>query len=150
MIYLFLDFDGVLHTHSGKRFSLVENFAKVLKKFPEVKIVFSTSWREYSTVEFLSSYLPEELHSQCVGMTPWFKESMKYPRYNEIQHYLKENNITEDWLAVDDLASLFPPDCPNLFLVNGREGITKETAKVLQKTIKDMLAQANKKTKLKS
>ena len=146
MIYLFLDFDGVLHTHNGKRFSLVENFSKVLKKFPEVKIVFSTSWREYSTVEYLSAFLPVDIQSQCVGMTPWFKESMKYPRYYEIQQYLKVNNITEDWLAVDDLAALFPPDCTNLFLVNGKEGMSKENAKTLQKRLKEMIKNSNKKT----
>lgn len=139
MIYLFLDFDGVLHTHSGKRFSLVNDFAKVIKKFPQVKIVFSTSWREYATVEFLSSYLPEEIQEQCVGMTPWFKGDIKHIRYQEIQKYLQDNNIQESWIAVDDLAVLFPPNCENLFLVNGREGITKPTAKLLEKRIKALL-----------
>lgn len=139
MLYLFLDFDGVLHTHSGKRFSLVDNFAKVLRKYPQVKIVFSTSWREYSSIENLKNYLPQSLHSQCVGMTPWFKESMKHPRFHEIQHYIKENEIKSNWLALDDLAVLFPPDCENLFLINGREGISTTVAKVLERKIKYLL-----------
>lgn len=148
MLYLFLDFDGVLHTHNGKRFSLVDNFAKVLKKYPQVKIVFSTSWREYSTVEFLKEYLPVSLHNQCVGMTPWFKESMKHPRFHEIQQYLKENNIQDNWLAVDDLAVLFPLDCENLFLVNGRDGISPAVAKILERKIKYLLRKSAVKNSL--
>lgn len=135
-MYLFLDFDGILHTHSGKRFSLVEHFLKTMKKHPDVKIVFSTSWREYTPVENLKAFLPAELHKQCVGKTPWIKENIKHIRYEEIQQYLKENKITEPWLAVDDLAVLFPPSCENLFLINGKEGLNKENAKLLNQRIR--------------
>lgn len=143
MLYIFLDFDGVLHTHNGKKFSLVNNFAHVVKKYPEVKIVFSTSWREYSTIENLKEYLPEIIHKQCIGVTPWFKESMKNPRFYEIQQYLEENKMKDNWLAIDDLASLFPPDCKNLFLVDGREGISASTAKLMERKIKYMLRKSS-------
>lgn len=139
MLYLFLDFDGVLHTHSGKKFSLVNDFAKVIEKYPQVKIVFSTSWREYATLDFLKSFLPIELHDQCIGMTPWMKTEVKHVRYQEIQKYLEENNIKSPWIAVDDLSVLFPSGCENLFLVNGREGMNKSTAKLLEKRIKKEL-----------
>lgn len=139
MLYFFVDFDGVVHTHNGKRFSLVENLANVVKKFPEVKIVFSTSWREHSSLDFLKSFFPKNIQEQCVGMTPWIRENIHHVRYHEIQKYLLDNNITSPWLAIDDLAILFPPDCEHLFLVNGREGVTKPTAKLLEKRIKSML-----------
>lgn len=138
MLYIFLDFDGVLHTHNGKRFSLVKNFESVMRCYPEVKIVFSTSWREYSNLENMKKFLPESLHEQCVGLTPLFKKDIKHIRYEEIMHYVKENNI-DNWLAIDDLSVLFPPGCDNLFLVNGSEGISPSVAKILKKKIKYLL-----------
>lgn len=141
MLYFFVDFDGVVHTHNGRRFSLVENLAKVVRKFPEMKIVFSTSWREHATLEFLKNFFPEDIQHQCVGMTPWIRENIHHVRYHEIQQYLKENNIKNPWLAIDDLAILFPQNCENLFLVNGREGVTKPTAKLLEKRIKEIIQQ---------
>lgn len=139
MLYFFVDFDGVVHTHNGKRFSLVENLVKVVKKFPEVKIVFSTSWREHATLDYLKDFFPETIHDQCVGMTPLILEKIKHVRYHEIKKYLETNNITSEWLAIDDLAVLFPPDCENLFLVNGREGLNKSNAKLLEKKIQQIL-----------
>lgn len=143
MLYLFVDFDGVVHTHNGKRFSLVENLAKVIRKFPEIKVVFSTSWREHSTMDYLKDFFPENIHNQCVGMTPIIREKITYVRYHEIQKYLQDNNITDSWLAIDDLAVLFPPGCASLFLVNGREGITKSNAKLLENRIKQILKHQN-------
>lgn len=139
MLYLFVDFDGVVHTKNGKRFSLVENLATVVKKFPEVKIVFSTSWREHSTLEFLKSFFPKDIQDQCVGVTPLIRDNIMHVRYHEIQKYLVANHITDSWLAIDDLAILFPPNCEYLFLVNGSEGLTKATSKLLEKCIKNIL-----------
>ena len=37
-LYIFLDFDGVIHTNSGKRFSQLDNFINVIKKHPDLKL----------------------------------------------------------------------------------------------------------------
>jgi hypothetical protein len=132
---IFLDFDGVLHTNNGKKFSLMKNLEKVVKKCPNIKIVFSTSWREYSSLENLTKYFSEEIKEKCIGMTPFFSEQVQHVRYYEILKYLEENKVSEPWIAVDDLKVLFPPDCENLFLVKGNEGLSDNNANLLIKKI---------------
>lgn len=145
MLYIFLDFDGVLHTQNGRRFSLIDNFSQVIKNYPQINIIFSTSWREYSSLDQLKNYFPEYLHKQCVGVTPLIREPIEHVRFHEIQQYIKKHNITEQWLAIDDMAILFPKDCNNLFLVDGKKGLYEEVAKVLEKKIKYLLESSIKK-----
>jgi hypothetical protein len=136
-VYLFLDFDGVLHKNGGKRFEHIDIFAKAIQKY-DVKIVFSTSWREYSSVAKLSAYLPESLKDKCVGLTPMIKENIKSPRYHEILQYIENNNVTEEWIAIDDMRVLFPLFCKNLFLVDGSEGFTTKYIKLLRDRIEKL------------
>lgn len=133
--YIFIDFDGVLHRTHGTRFECVEVFAKAIMNL-DIKIVFSTSWREYSTVERLANFLPEKIRSKCVGKTCVIRESIPHSRYYEIMEYVKEHNIT-DWIAIDDMKVLFPPDCPNLLLIDGAKGFTKHDIKRLHERLKD-------------
>lgn len=131
--YIFLDFDGVLNIHGKKTFYRAQHFAEIVAPIPNVKIVFSTSWREYSTLEKLTAYLPASIHDKCVGMTPVIKHSMKYPRYHEILLYADKHNISKlHWLALDDMACLFPPQCENLILVNSKIGFSKQEAKKIK------------------
>jgi hypothetical protein len=137
--YLFVDFDGVMHRNGHKAFEHAEYFGKIISQIShmtdvEVRIVFSTSWREYQTVERLANYLPKQIHARCVGKTPLIRESMPHPRFQEIMMYVKEHGIDDkDWVALDDMACLFPPSCPNLILIDGSKGFTKADAKKLRK-----------------
>jgi hypothetical protein len=142
--YIFLDFDGVMHRNGHKAFEYAEYFAKVVAPMEDVKIVFSTSWREYKTVENLAAYLPKSIQSKCVGKTPLIRESTIYPRYKEIMMYTNEKGIADrDWVALDDMACLFPANHPNLILVDGSQGFTKKVAKILrQKLIYDPLKES--------
>jgi hypothetical protein len=137
--YIFADFDGVMHRNGHKAFEYAEYFAKVVLQMShmtdfEFKIVFSTSWREYQSVERLTNYFPKQIHDKCVGKTPLIRESMPHPRFQEIMMYTKEHGIDDrDWVALDDMACLFPPGCPNLILIDGSRGFTKADAKRLRK-----------------
>ncbi len=134
--YLFVDFDGVMHRNGHKAFEYAEYFGKVISsmKDVEIKIIFSTSWREYSTVERLANYLPKNIRHLCVGKTPLIQHSISHPRFEEIMMYNKENGIEDkDWVALDDMACLFPSNCPNLILIDGSKGFTKADAKKLRK-----------------
>lgn len=133
-VYLFLDFDGVLHKNGSKAFEQADLFAKAISNY-DVKIVFSTSWREYSNLEKLKVRLPLNIQEKCVGLTPVIKEKMPHPRYHEIQKYLKDNK----WIALDDMRVLFPVNCPELFLLNGSEGFTKHAIKLLRTRIENLL-----------
>lgn len=134
--YIFVDFDGVLHRNGHKRFECAEYFAKIVSAMDDVKIVFSTSWREYSSVETLTAYLPKSIQSKCVGKTPLIRESTVFPRYKEIMLYNNAHGIADrDWVAIDDMACLFPSGCPNLVLVDGSKGFSKKDAQLLQEKI---------------
>jgi hypothetical protein len=52
-MYLFLDFDGVLHRTGGVEppFSHVDHLAHTLADFPNVQVVISSSWREVYSLE---------------------------------------------------------------------------------------------------
>lgn len=133
-IYLFLDFDGVLHRNNHKAFECVQLFANTIQNY-NVNIVFSTSWREYSTLEKLKAYLPLSIQDKCIGLTPVIKEKIKHIRFAEINQYISVNNIVENWIALDDMRMLFPLDCPQLFLINGSEGFTEKNVQQLKETI---------------
>lgn len=135
--YIFLDFDGVLHRNGKLRFECVDVFAKAIASLDHVKIVFSTSWREYASVEKLTAYMPESIQDKCIGKTIVIKEPVTQPRYKEIMLYLKQHNIADtDWIAIDDMRSLFPLNCPNLFLIDGSKGFSQGHIKKLQDMLK--------------
>lgn len=134
--YIFLDFDGVLHRNGHKAFECAEYFSKIVAPLADVKIVFSTSWREYKKVEELAAYLPKNIQSKCVGKTPLIREFGAYPRYKEIMLYTNDKGIADrDWIALDDMACLFPPNLPNLILVDGSKGFGKKDAKILKEKL---------------
>ncbi len=130
--YIFLDFDGVLNINGQQSFYRAQHFAEVVSPLDHVKTVFSTSWREYSTVEKLASYLPKKIQHKCVGMTPFIREHLTHIRYKEIMLYVNQHGIEqENWVALDDLAVLFPKNCDNLILVNPKTGFSRREEKIL-------------------
>lgn len=56
-MFLFLDFDGVLHPEplygDGELFCRLPLLEALLREFPEVSIVVSSTWRDTRTVEEL-------------------------------------------------------------------------------------------------
>lgn len=131
--YIFLDFDGVMHKNGHTAFSRADYFAKVVSSMEDVKIVFSTSWREYATVEKLTAYLPKKIQHKCVGKTPLITDSTVYSRFKEILLYTEQHNISDnDWVALDDMACLFPSKNPNLILVDGSKGFSEKDAIILK------------------
>ncbi len=132
--YIFLDFDGVMHPDGKQAFSCAEYFADCIKDKNNLFIVFSTSWREYSTIEKLSSYLPSSIRNKCIGKTPLLKNHYKHVRYHEIMAYNSEKLIGDNnWIALDDMAIIFPPNCKNLILTNPRNGFGEREAHLVHK-----------------
>jgi len=58
---LFLDFDGVLHPMNRATgvFSLLPHFEQVMRDYPGVDIVVSSTWRETYSIEELRSVFPK-------------------------------------------------------------------------------------------
>ena len=144
MIYLFLDFDGVLQPFEGRhRHSLFQGIdgapdakrlADVLKPFPAVRIVISSSRREGRTLDELRELLPRRLSWRVIGMTPVLPivsgTDVAGSRYREIDLYLGQYPAAQHWLALDDDASLFPPGLPYLILCE--DGFDERAARRLE------------------
>lgn len=136
--YIFLDFDGVLHAYGRPKFELVPKFQDVVENY-DVRIVFSTSWREYQSLSQLQSHFHPKITHKLVGLTPILAnnhESAPHLRHREILLYLKQNNIESEWRALDDMDCLFPPSCPNLILCNGGVGFSNREKYILKTWLK--------------
>lgn len=117
---LFLDFDGVLHELDRLMgiFSREEHLAHVLRDYPQIEIVVSSAWRQDYTLQNIRTFFLTDLRNRIVGITPTLEihdaGDIAGSRYREILTYLDGN--AADWLALDDDAILFPPDCAELVL----------------------------------
>lgn len=132
---LFLDFDGVLHPHLHPHLRHEPDFCrnallwKILRACSEVQMVFSTSWRGiYSHTElvrFVTNGGGEDLARKFIGSTPRLEREGVYGRRDlEIQRWLDANEHVGPWLAIDDIPALFNGNDLNLYIVDGRNGLT--------------------------
>ena len=134
---IFLGFNGVLHSTNSKalEFELVPLFAQYLGPYAnKFKIVISSSWRQNHSLEFLINIFPPSIKRTINGITPTHLNDLSAQgRYNEIKDYCNACSIkNNEWIAVDDNPTLFPPQCQNLVLVNSIKGVTeKELARIV-------------------
>ena len=127
-MYLFLDFDGVLHADfaGNEYFCHVPKLVDALAEFPDVRIVISSTWRLKRSADELRALLGPALGARVVGVTPELKadEYATYRRQNEIEAWLKANaKPWDNWIALDDMSSEFKPFCPHLIACNGETGM---------------------------
>ena len=132
--FLFLDFDGVLHSTSP---SIDDFFGKApllsdLLAVHPCHVVISSSWRFNSELDHLKAKLPDPLAKLVVGKTGK-PEIGQWPRYSEIKQYLRMNKPLAEGRALDDAFLEFPKDCPELIPCHPKYGITnQEIAKLTQ------------------
>ena len=133
--YLYLDFDGVLHPNTfekGKAFCLMPLLEQALYG-SYVRVVVSSSWRHHETEVYIQQLFPASIRPLLSGFTG---EALvgSWARWNEISQHAVLNDVTE-WRALDDAASQFPPDCPNLICCDGHIGLQKTQVDMLRKWI---------------
>lgn len=140
---LFLDFDGVLHPlmRRGLDFCRLPLLWEILRAALEVRVVFSTSWREVyrpdEIVEFVTYGGGEDLAHRIIGQTPSLENEGRYWRRDlEIQSWLDANHHTGQWLALDDMPEIFSGGHPNLYVVDGTRGLTNEDVFAILEIIK--------------
>jgi hypothetical protein len=148
---IFLDFDGVLHPQGcaeRDHFCFLPNFSEALKladPFQRAPIVISSLWRHHCTLKQIRKYFPEDIAAQIVGVTPYMtdadarevtdwaqyggNQSKTCHRQREVIMWMNAHSPSGNWLAIDDRASYFHKNTPNLFLVpklvyQGDSGIT--------------------------
>lgn len=116
---LFLDFDGVLHPLGKECFTHNPVFEALLREYPFVKVVFSTSWRHGhdNDIGRLAEYFSEDVRDRFIGCTPYLQEKwppyIKHERYKEIIAYMEGISYNGPWVALDDANDLFPEDLEN-------------------------------------
>lgn len=97
---LFLDFDGVLHPlHAGpdRLFCCAPRLWTILRQCPEIRVVFSTAWRQRHGVQALIDYTllggGEDLADRFIDVTPDLDCDEDYQhRRLECESWLAENN----------------------------------------------------------
>lgn len=140
---VFLDFDGVTHTEPlrGPAFVQLPLIEEVLRAYPQVPIVLSTSWREEFRMEVLIEHFSKDIAARVIGGTPsmiagdrrhYAVPLCEESRQAEIEAWLYENlTMAHPWVAIDDRAYWFAPDCPNLLHTDRRTGFTPADAQRL-------------------
>lgn len=148
-VYLFLDFDGVLHpSWLGETFEQADHLGRVVFDSPEVRIVVTSSWRKKYDLDQLRTMCGPLLGPRIISTTPLMlineqlgavKPADWRVRHEEIALWLEINAPTGregsdpegnaaiassrvDWLALDDSAEFFPDPCPQL-VVSHEDGL---------------------------
>jgi hypothetical protein len=138
-VILFLDFDGVLHPDpcfdAERMFEKVPRLTSVLDEFPEIRLVLSTSWRIENSLAQMCELLGTSLSARVIGATPHFASFhtpsvlRPYPRHAECLQWMITNGDTKrEWIAIDDRASMFAPDCDRLIQCDSSQGLDEPTA----------------------
>ena len=121
--WIFLDIDGVLAPDGRYENwdpqtieelccfdkNALECLQKVLRKYLNLKIAISSSWKEQFGYEPVKALFAEDIQARLYGYTP-FSEQLdpEWTRRNEIHAFLREKgNPYAYWIAVDDLAGHF-------------------------------------------
>ena len=109
---IFLDFDGVTHTIQSSElgyFQHVPALEEVLREFPSVQIVISSSWRFFEDFEQLKSHFSPALRERIIDVTPTLEPNwLHHARFLEISAWIDQNDYWGDWLALDDQYGEFP------------------------------------------
>ena len=110
MKIIFLDVDGVLNNDKTadtipviRYIGLDQDKIDLLQKIvsaTDAKIVLSSTWRRYTECfEYLIKRLGQDLSNKIIGRTPVLWKN----RYDEIVHWLSEQNNITDFIVLDDL-----------------------------------------------
>ncbi len=126
-MWIFLDIDGVLvpekqfdnylSTEDILKFNptCLNEFENVLRCYPEVRVVISSSWREVFSFEVVRPLFSPDIAERVVGFTPFLDSKIihqfQYLRHQEVLEYLRQNNASAiPWVAIDDIPEHYPPD----------------------------------------
>jgi len=144
---LFLDFDGVLHPEpcydDRNLFCRRAQFENILRDFPNVEIVISSSWRDTRTLEELRTFFSDDIGKRIIGVTPDWRDLQElhevigtYPRHIEIEGWRRHvGRIWEPWVALDDRAYWFRPFLENLVRCDPGVGLDDEIEAQLRKRL---------------
>lgn len=137
-MFIFLDFDGVLHPISRPNgtFSQLALFESTVRQMPGLKIVITSGWRLELPYDQLVGKFSPDVRSCIVGMTPNLQGELQHTREKEIHEWLfYQGEHPRHWIAIDDSDWLFTPGCKNLILVDSYDAFTESTSIELLKRL---------------
>lgn len=114
-----LDFDGVLHPEAldapipaEKEFCQLGALEALLREFPQVLVVISSSWRESVEMSVLVGLFSEDIQPRIIGATPTAGPDPygrgHISREDEVRAWLIANGgLHQIWVALDDLEHQF-------------------------------------------
>lgn len=137
MILLFLDFDGVLHpaqNNGRNNFCHLSLFESVVRDFPEVSIVISSSWRLTYPLNELKAFFSNDIAARIIAATG---ERNGMLRHVEISQYLEQSGLKgTPWIVLDDNVFGFPASWHNIIWCDGDIGLTPTIADKLRQHLK--------------
>lgn len=147
---LFLDLDGVTHAEfprQGYPFGQLPLIEGVLRDFPTVEIVISSTWRLHHDLVELRGNFALDIAPRVIDVTPhaWrFRDGVRPSghRQREIEAWLEDNRPGgAPWLAIDDRPEWFDEDCRNLFLTNSLYGFQPIQVEDLRQTLLQLVGE---------
>lgn len=131
---LFLDIDGVLHPDDVASFTQDRTaptgvnlfrwapiLVELLNKYPEVKIVVSSTWRCLFPYTILMDLLPLGIKERVIDVT----EPKLYDRWDAIKEYIVRHKLNK-YIIIDDDYKAFPYRCPELVRCYPNVGLSKK------------------------
>lgn len=146
---LFLDFDGVLHpqydgepTPVSEIFCHLPRFKSVMRDFPFVDIVISSTWRNQFTLEELRSRFSPDIAVRIIGVTPQIEcadgDYLPVRREDEILEWLERaGRSCTPWIALDDAAWQFKKHRDRLVACTWYVGLNDEVELKLRSALAD-------------
>jgi hypothetical protein len=155
MRVIFLDFDGVLNSEASFRYETrlrkagkakgpvnetlcnvcTSNLQVILDRFPEVKIVISSTWRELFELEWLKEHLKKYRvdGDRVIDKTPSLYQPStnpysvaqeRTPRGNEIKDWLDRHPEVTGYVILDDNSDMLPDQRQHFVQTDWLTGMT--------------------------
>ena len=134
-LYVFLDIDGVLNTYKDWHIPYTVNskniisFAKAMERFPEARIILTSSWRtgwdkDFSKCTPQIQELINAFKEYGLAIYDVTRVSVSKDRGAEVLHYVKWHNVSE-YIVIDDDINEFITALPKIQLVDPETGFVK-------------------------
>lgn len=137
MLYLYLDFDGCLHSRplmgGDTWFCWADRLAELVAPHEDLKIVLATSWA-VRPIEKVKSLLPSAVAEKVIGSTyehtdlPGDEFYQKFSRFQQILIDVHARGLApSDWVSLDDDARDWPAEfAANLVHCHPHYGLSDE------------------------
>jgi hypothetical protein len=111
--------------------ALVERLAGLLREYPEVEVVVTSSWTDAYPLKHIKEIFPPDIASRIVGKTVRGSNYDDHARYCEVLVYLRGIAGSVPWVALDDDPLHYPKHAP-VVLVNPYQGVDVDCVESLR------------------